>query len=88
MKELHQIRIANQCYAVVSDMFAMFLNDKMRGDKFTWDKFPDMAARICALQVALNVKNAKKDEEKYEIKAEEYGREIATHLIKTAGFVE
>lgn len=69
-------------------MFATFLNDKMRGDKFTWDKFPDMMARHCALQVALNVKHAKKDEAEYEAKAEQYGREIATHLIKTAGFVE
>jgi len=88
MRELHQLRIANQCYAVVSGMFAMFLNDKMRGGRFTWDKFPDMMATSCAIQVALNVKHAKKDEAEYEAKAEEYGREIATHLIKRAGFVE
>ena len=60
----------------------------MRGDKFTWDKFPDMMARHCALQVALNVPHAKKDEVEYEAKAEQYGREIATRLIKAAGFVE
>lgn len=88
MRELHQIRIANHCYATVCHMFAMFLNDKMRGDKFTWDKFPDMMATSRAIQVALNVKHTKKDEIEYEAKAEQYGREIATRLIKTAGFVE
>lgn len=87
MKELQQLRIANQCYAVVSDMFATFLDVKMRGEKFTWDKFPDMMASLCPRYVALNVKYLKKDEAEYETKAEEYGREIATRLIKRAGFV-
>ena len=69
-------------------MFAMFLDDKMMGDKFTWDKFPDMMTRLCALHVALNIKCTKKDEAEYEAKAVEYGREIAMRLIKRAGFVE
>jgi hypothetical protein len=89
MKQEQKTRIANICYAVVSDNFAMFCNPKYRGENFTWDKFVDMQADKCRLQVKLQTpesKDPKKDKEIEDL-AEKFGREIALKMVTVAGFI-
>ena len=76
-------KITNQitlvAYATVSNLFATFHNPKMRGEKFTWDNFPDIAQSMVATQVFMSVviKDNKKQKE-----AEEYGKKIAYQIAE------
>lgn len=76
-------QIALIAYATVSDLFATFHNPKMRGENFTWEKFPNIVEGIVAAQVFCNV--VCKDEKKQKL-AEEQGRkfahEIAERMVK------
>lgn len=77
-----QDKIALISYATVSHMFALFNNPKMRGPNFTWDKFPEIAARHSADQVYLAhvVPETRKDIAKTQ--AEIVGKQIAKDLVK------
>ena len=70
-------------YATVSNLFATFQNPKMRGEKFSWDKFPEIAESMVATQVFCNVvcKDSKKQKEA-EMQGKKMGREIAANLVK------
>ena len=85
MKQEQKTRIANICYAVVSDNFAMFCNPENRGENFTWDKFPNMQKERCSLQVKMQLKESEFNKEVEEL-AEKFGNEIAERLIKVAKF--
>lgn len=76
-------QIALIAYATVSNLFATFHNPKMRGEKFTWDKFPDIAESMVATQVFCNVvcKSQNKQKEAEE-QGKKFAREIATRLVK------
>lgn len=76
-------QIALIAYATVSNMFATFHNPKMRGENFTWEKFPDIVEGMVATQVFMNV--VCKDQKKQKLAEEQgkkYAREIAQRLIK------
>lgn len=72
-------QIALIAYATVSDLFATLHNPKMRGENFTWDKFPNMVEGIVATQVFLNV--VCKDQKKQKL-AEEQGRKFAIEIAE------
>lgn len=76
-------QIALVAYATVSDLFATFHNPKMRGENFTWEKFPDIVEGMVATQVFMNIvcKDPKKQKEA-EDQGKKYAREIAEKLIK------
>lgn len=67
--------------AIVAEIFATFINPKMRGPNFKWEDFPDLCVkfgRICL----------RDDKELYESKLrelEEYTRTIAKHYVEEAG---
>lgn len=75
-------QIALIAYATVSDLFATFHNPKMRGENFTWEKFPNIVEGMVATQVFMNVvcKDKKKQKEAEE-QGKKYAREIAEKLI-------
>jgi hypothetical protein len=79
-------KITNQitliAYATVSNLFAAFHNPKMRGEKFTWDKFPDIAESMVATQVFCNVVcKSQNQQQKAEEQGKKVGREIAINLV-------
>lgn len=79
-------RISLICYATVSHMFAEFCNDKFRGQNFKWEKFPEIMAIQCEMQVILvNLKG--KNNEAIKEHAKNTGKEIAQDMIKLAGFL-
>lgn len=78
-----QTQISLIAYATVSNLFATFHNEKMRGKNFTWEKFPNLAEKNVKTQIFLSV--VLKDEKKQK-EAEEYGKklglEIASNMVK------
>ena len=70
------------CWICVARLFAIMHNPTMRGPLFQWDNFPDMAARICKSQIALNVIYHAKHRDLVESEAERLGRWIAIDLLK------
>lgn len=90
MNQSQKTQIANICYAVVSENFAMFCNPKYRGANFTWDKFEDMQVERCQFQVKLQTpepKDPKKDKEMHDL-AGKFAREIALRMLEVSGFLE
>lgn len=80
-------RVSLVCYATVSNMFAMFCNPKFRGSNFQWKNFPKMMSGHCRSQVFMaNIRG--KDQEEIFNHAEKTGFEIATNMIKEAGFCD
>lgn len=79
--KIHQ-QVTLIAYATVSNMFATFHNPKMRGEKFTWDKFPDIAERMTETQVMMGIviNNKVKQKEAQDL-GKKIGREIAVNLI-------
>lgn len=76
-------QIALIAYATVSDLFATFHNPKMRGENFTWDKFPEIVEGMVATQVFLNVVcKDKKNQQEAEEQGKKYAREIAEKMVK------
>ena len=86
-QKLHQ-EIIIMCYAEISSLFAMMNNPKYRGDKFTWEDFPDMAKGLCTAKVHFLVeysgkrKQQKQQKQQIEKMAEKYALEIANTLYK------
>jgi hypothetical protein len=78
-------RVSLVCHATVANMFAMFCNEKYRGENFTWDKFPKMMAGQCRSQVFMADIRGKNQNEVFE-HAEKTGFDIAKHMVETAGF--
>jgi hypothetical protein len=77
-----QNQVALLCYATVSHLFASFHNPRMRGEHFTWDMFPDIAAGQCQTQAFVNVVCSKKVRPEVDAHAEMTGREIAQQLVR------
>ena len=76
-------KISLIAYATVSHLFALFHNPKMRGEHFTWEKFPELAESHVATQVFLNIPcNNKNKQKNIEEQGRKVGREIAEHLVK------
>lgn len=78
-REIQQVD--NICHVVVARLFASFHNPKFRGDKFSWNNFPNMMESYCMNQVFMaNIAN------KNNTKACEYaavkGKEFAEELVK------
>ena len=70
-------------YATVSNLFAMFHNPKMRGEKFTWNDFPKIASDMVGTQVFCNVVvKGKKQQLEIEERGKKIGFEIAEKLVK------
>lgn len=86
MKQEKKTQIANICYAVVSNNFAMFCNPENRGANFSWSRFPDMQEGKCSLQVKMQLPDSQFNEETEKL-AKEFGREIAENLVTRAGFI-
>lgn len=72
----------------VSGMFAMFCNDKYRGESFKWSRFADIAVRHVLLDVELNIlTNTPKRYHKQTLDyAERMTRYTAAHLATSAGY--
>lgn len=70
------------CYSAVSRTFASMHNPRYRGDKFTWEGFPDMMERHCGVQVHLSVLCPKDQEEEVKKHASLTGKRIAQELVK------
>lgn len=79
-------KVSLLCHATVSNMFALFCNEKFRGEKFAWNNFPKMMASQCKDQVFLADIKGKNQQEIFE-HAEKIGFEIANRMVKTAGFI-
>jgi hypothetical protein len=62
---------------------AMLTNPKYRGEKFTWDKFPDMGERRAEEWVFIH--NVRGDKEAVNALAKQYAREIAERLVDRVG---
>ena len=77
-------QIALIAYATVSNLFAMGHNPRMRGQNFTWERFPDLAANMTGTQVFLNIPTSKNQNYQREIEehARKTGREIAENLVR------
>ena len=75
-----RMEIANICYANVAGSFAMFTNPKYRGEKFTWERFPEMMEREADLWMMLHLVKGKKDE--VNALAKKFAREIAETLVE------
>lgn len=83
--EKDRLKIANTCYALVLGRFADMLNPAMRGPNFSWEGFPDMAAKACAVEIFLYFDShewSHKKHEHFKIAAFEDGLQIAQHLIE------
>lgn len=70
------------CYVTVSNAFAAMHNPRYRGDKFTWEGFPDMMEGQCGCQVHLSVLYPEKQKEKVKEHAALTGKRIAQELVK------
>jgi hypothetical protein len=78
-------RVSLVCHATVAHTFAMFCNPIYRGNKFQWDKFPNMMKNKCREQVYMaNIKG--RDQNAVYEHAEQTGFDIATKMIEEAGF--
>jgi len=69
-------------------MFAMFCNDKYRGENFKWGGFADIAVHHALLDIELNILvNTPKRYHKQTLDyAERVTRYTATHLVTSAGY--
>ena len=74
-------RISLVCYATVSHLFSMYLNEKYRGPNFTWVDFPEKMEEQCEMQVILNIRPTRNKEEIL-CHARDTGREIAGNMVK------
>lgn len=77
-----QNKIALGCYAIVSNMFASFLNPRYRGSNFKWENFPEMMKEHCERHVFLNTEIPKKHEKLAKEHAMKTGFQIAENLVK------
>lgn len=87
MEEIERLRIANTCYAIVCGRFADMLNPKMRGDNFSWLKFPEMMGETCKTEIFLYFDSHEwsyKQLETYKDTAKDFGIEIADNFINRA----
>ena len=78
-----RLEIANVCYANVSGEFAMFMNPKYRGDKFTWQGWVEHCEESADLWMMIS--DVRGDKETVYSTAKQYAREIAQHLTNRAG---
>lgn len=76
------VEIELVCHAIVGDMMAMMLNPRYRGDKFTWEYFPEMMAKKCRVQVMVSVVMSDRMRLKCQKHAENIGRNVAASWIK------
>lgn len=75
-----KLEIANICYANVSADFAMMINPKFRGDKFTWEGWVSRMQREADLWLILNAVEGNTTVN--ESLAREYAKEIAERLVE------
>ena len=68
-------------------MFAGFQRPDYKGPNFTWTDFPEMVEDLARVQIFTSITMTKKTQAEIEDKAAEYAKEIATTLIKRAGYV-
>lgn len=80
MKDKHRVTV----YAVVSGMFARFIDSEMRGPNFEWSNFPDMVAEYTASTFFIYLKDGEKFNEE-EVKQD--AKLLATHLCKSAKLI-
>jgi hypothetical protein len=80
-----RLEIANICYANVAGEFAMFMNPKYRGDKFTWDWW----VKHCEDSAVdwMFIHNVRGHKETVKETAKQYALEIAQRLASRAGLV-
>lgn len=76
----------NICLQTVASMFASFQDPAMRGPKFDWKNFPEMAARHCENQCFLNtnyvISTDRKRWDRHMKQAHEFGIMFATRLLQ------
>lgn len=70
------------CYATVSHMFAAMHNPRYRGDKFTWEGFPDWMESKCVAEVHVSVLYPEKQKKEVKEHAALTGKRIAQELVK------
>lgn len=70
------------CYVTVSNAFAAMHNPRYRGDKFTWEGFPDMMERKCNSEFHLSVLYPEDQKEEVKEHAALTGKRIAQELVK------
>lgn len=86
LSQKKKLEIANICYANVSSDFAMMLNTKYQGSKFTWEGWVKRMQRESDLWLILNV--VKGNTKANEALAREYTKEIAERLVELSGVNE
>lgn len=80
-----RLQVANICYASVSSQFAMFINAKNRGAKFTWTNWIDSCEESAEDWMVIH--RVRGDKQTIIDTAKQYSREIAEGLVKKAGLV-
>lgn len=86
LSQKKKLEIANICYANVSSDFAMMLNTKYQGSKFTWEGWVARMQRETDLWLILN--DVKGNTKANETLAREYTKEIAERLVELSGVNE
>lgn len=80
-------KVSHYCISFAAGMFAEFHNPAIRGENFTWDKFPDLVANLVKAQVFIIF--ARKPLDMSEVEEYSYvtAKGFAESLVFKAGYV-
>lgn len=87
-QQLRTANVLNVTYAIVSGLFASFINPSNRWVNFKWSNFPDMAARHTKSGIFMYFSDDESLTDKEKDFAAMEAKSIAHHLVIESGVVD